>query len=71
MDEVKAKRRGFAAMDADRQHEIALAGSKAAKASGKAHRFTSDEARAAVTKRHEERRSKRAAVLMAWGKLTG
>lgn len=40
-------RRGFAAMDADKQREIARKGGRAAHAKGTAHEFTSDEARAA------------------------
>lgn len=42
----KAKR-GFAAMDEDRQREIASKGGKAAHRAGTAHEFDSDEARAA------------------------
>jgi general stress protein YciG len=47
--------RGFAAMDAQRQREIASLGGRAAHQSGHAHEFTSDEARAAGRKRHEKR----------------
>jgi uncharacterized protein len=49
-EERKGKRRGFAAMDADRQREIASKGGKAAHEKGTAHRFTTDEARAAGRK---------------------
>ncbi len=42
--------RGFAAMDADKQREIASKGGKAAHASGHAHEFTSEEAREAGQK---------------------
>jgi general stress protein YciG len=45
-------RRGFAAMDQQRQREIASMGGKSAHASGHAHEFTSEEARAAGKKRH-------------------
>ena len=47
----KAKR-GFAAMDPQRQREIASLGGRAAHQSGHAHEFTSEEARAAGKKRH-------------------
>lgn len=43
-------RRGFAAMDQERQREIASLGGKAAHASGNAHEFTSEEAREAGRK---------------------
>jgi hypothetical protein len=44
--------RGFAGMDPAKQREIASQGGRAAHRSGNAHRFTSDEARAAGKKRH-------------------
>lgn len=44
--------RGFAAMDPQRQREIASLGGRAAHQSGHAHEFTSEEARAAGRKRH-------------------
>lgn len=44
--------RGFAAMDPQRQREIASLGGRAAHQSGHAHEFTSDEARSAGRKRH-------------------
>jgi len=44
------KRVGFAAMDPDKQREIASKGGKAAHAEGSAHEFTPDEARAAGSK---------------------
>jgi len=44
--------RGFAAMDPQRQREIASLGGRAAHQSGHAHEFNSDEARAAGRKRH-------------------
>lgn len=42
--------RGFAAMDAERQREIARMGGKAAHESGRAHEFTPEEARIAGRK---------------------
>ena len=42
--------RGFAAMDRSKVSEIASKGGKAAHATGKAHQFTSDEAKAAGKK---------------------
>lgn len=42
--------RGFAAMDPERQREIAREGGRAAHQSGNAHEFTSEEARAAGRK---------------------
>ncbi|AHX13203.1 general stress protein [Dyella jiangningensis] len=42
--------RGFAAMDSERQREISSIGGRAAHAGGHAHRFTSEEARAAGRK---------------------
>ncbi len=44
------KRRCFAAMDAAKQREIASKGGKAAHESGRAHEFTSEEARVAGRK---------------------
>jgi len=44
--------RGFAAMDPQRQREIASLGGRAAHQSGHAHEFTSEEARVAGRKRH-------------------
>lgn len=43
-------RKGFAAMDPERQREIASRGGKAAQAKGTGHKFTSDEARRAGLK---------------------
>ena len=47
--------RGFAAMDPQRQKEIASLGGRAAHQSGHAHEFTSEEARVAGRKRHAGR----------------
>ena len=44
--------RGFAAMDPQRQREIASLGGRAAHQSGHAHEFNSEEARVAGRKRH-------------------
>jgi general stress protein YciG len=49
-EQPQARRRGFASMDAERQREIAAKGGKAAHAYGRAHEFTTDEARAAGRK---------------------
>jgi uncharacterized protein len=56
-DNPKKVRRGFAGMDAQRQREIASLGGRAAHASGHAHEFTSEEARAAGRKRHNNHAS--------------
>ncbi len=53
---TRRSRRGFAAMDPQRQREIASLGGRAAHQSGHAHEFTSEEARAAGRKRHERGR---------------
>jgi general stress protein YciG len=45
-----AGKRGFAAMDEEKQREIASKGGKAAHQSGNAHEFSSEEARAAGRK---------------------
>jgi hypothetical protein len=45
--------RGFAAMSPDEKKEIAGMGGRAAHASGRAHQFTTEEARAAGRKRHQ------------------
>ena len=47
---MSGKKRGFAAMTAEKQREIASRGGKAAHAKGTAHKFTSDEARIAGRK---------------------
>ncbi len=46
-------KRGFAAMDPQRQREIASQGGRAAHASGNAHEFTSEEAREAGRMSHK------------------
>jgi len=51
MTEPKQKKpRGFAAMTAERRKEVAAKGGHSASAKGVAHRFTSEEARAAGSK---------------------
>lgn len=50
--------RGFAAMDPQRQREIASLGGRAAHQSGHAHEFTSEEARVAGRKRHARKDSR-------------
>src|SRR5436305_10535390 len=50
MEGNNSRARGFAAMDAERQREIARKGGKAAHEKATAHEFTSDEARAAGRK---------------------
>ncbi|ALM83875.1 KGG domain-containing protein [Bordetella sp. N] len=55
------KPRGFAAMGPEFQREIAAQGGRAAHRLGKAHRFSSAEARAAAAKRHAARNEQRAA----------
>ncbi|HZY19020.1 MAG TPA: KGG domain-containing protein [Ramlibacter sp.] len=52
---AKRSLRGFAAMDPQRQREIASLGGRAAHQSGHAHEFTTEEARAAGKKRHAAR----------------
>lgn len=46
----KTSKRGFASISKERQREIASMGGKAAHAAGKAHEFTSEEARVAGRK---------------------
>lgn len=54
------EKRGFAAMDPERQREIASAGGRAAHVAGTAHEFTSEEAREAG--RHSHANSNRASA---------
>lgn len=49
------KKRGFAAMEPYKRAELASQGGRAAQATGRAHRFNSEEARAAGKKRHEKK----------------
>lgn len=50
MFEIKKARRGFAAMTAEKQREIASKGGRAAHAQGTAHEWSADEARRAGKK---------------------
>lgn len=59
-DAPKKARRGFAAMSAEKQREIASLGGKWAHAKGTAHEFTSAEALAAGAKGGKAAREKRA-----------
>ena len=47
--------RGFAAMSPEKKKEIASLGGRAAHACGRAHQFSSEEARAAGKKRHQRK----------------
>ena len=47
--------RGFAAMSPEKKKEIASMGGRAAHACGRAHQFSSEEARAAGKKRHQRK----------------
>lgn len=61
MEAVKPSRkhlRGFASMDPQRLREITSMGGKAAHKAGRAHKFTSEEARAAGRKGGLARRKK-------------
>ena len=55
------KPNGFAGLAVEARRQVASLGGRKAQETGRAHRFTPEEARAAVTKRHEERRRRRAA----------
>lgn len=49
---TKKSLRGFASMDPQKQREIASRGGRTAHENGSAHKFTSEEAKAAGKKRH-------------------
>lgn len=53
------QKRGFATMDKAEQREIASQGGRAAHRNGHAHQFTSEEARAAGRKSHENRKARK------------
>lgn len=57
---MSTSRRGFASMSPQRQREIASLGGQAAHRSGRAHEFTSDEAREAGRKGGLARAARRA-----------
>jgi general stress protein YciG len=66
--------RGFASMDRGKQREIASKGGKAAHAQGRAHEFTSDEARTAGRKGGEavsQDRAHMAAIGRSGGQARG
>jgi general stress protein YciG len=63
-------KRGFAALDRERQREIARLGGRAAHAQGRAHEFTSEEAREAGRKGGEAV-SKDSEHMKAIGRLGG
>jgi hypothetical protein len=65
----RRKPRGFAAMGPEFQREIAAQGGRAAHRLGKAHRFTSQEARAAATKRHAARNAQSGGTAEAAGTM--
>jgi uncharacterized protein len=52
----RSGKRGFAAMDPEKQREIASKGGRASHESGNGHEFTSEEAREAGRKGGESRR---------------
>jgi general stress protein YciG len=60
-EQVKAKR-GFAAMNPERAREIQRMGAAVNHKNGTAHRYTSEEARAAGKKGAEARRAKKEAA---------
>ena len=57
--------RGFADMDRARQREIASQGGRAAHEKGTAHKFTSEEARAAGLKSHSRKNAAKQAAMAA------
>jgi uncharacterized protein len=52
-EQQQRRLRGFAAMSPEKKKEIAGMGGRAAHAAGRAHQFSSEEARAAGKKRHQ------------------
>lgn len=54
------KKRGFAGMDPEAARRVRSLGGTTAHRNGNAHRFTPEEARAAVARRQEIRRAKKA-----------
>lgn len=53
--QTQPRKRGFAAMDPEKQRLIASMGGRSAHESGNAHEFTSEEARAAGRLRHAKK----------------
>lgn len=62
VEERPKARRGFAVMDRERVREIGARGGRANQRAGTAHRYTSEEARAAGRKSGAARRAKAAAA---------
>jgi general stress protein YciG len=60
---TQKRRRGFAALSADRQREIASLGGRAAHEKGTAHQWTSQEARVAGRKGGERSRGGRGKIV--------
>lgn len=58
MSDKPKQQRGFAVIGPEQRREIAAQGGKTAHAMGKAHKWTSEEARAAALKGAETRRRK-------------
>ncbi len=63
---MSIKDRGFASASKARRHELASKGGKSAHAKGKAHIWTSDEARAAAMTGVEARKLRQANVAALW-----
>jgi len=59
MNQFEGKARGFAAMNKDRQREIARQGGRASHLSGMGHQFTSEEASAAAKLGHAKRKARK------------
>lgn len=59
-EETSNRRKGFAAIDPQRQREIASMGGKASQNSGRGHRFTTDSAKKAAAQRVANLARKRA-----------
>jgi len=65
-------KRGFAGMDAEKQRQIASKGGKAAHQKGRAHEFTSEEAREAGRKaRHGQQRTAVSPAAQETGRAAG
>ena len=60
MTQTTNRGRGFAALTPEQRRDVASQGGRAAHASGNAHQFTSEEARAAGSKRHANAARRRA-----------
>lgn len=60
MERPGKSKQGFASMDPERRRELARLGGQTVQRLGKAHTFTSEEARLASQKRHRGARRKKA-----------